>query len=326
MADIQKSLDVLVVGELNVDLILNQLESFPEMGKEKLAQQMTLTLGSSSAIFAANIAALGARTAFLGMIGQDDFGNLVLRSLQEKGVQTEYIVRSEHHQTGITVVLNFDNDRAMVTYPGAMAAFSVDDVDFSVLNQARHLHFSSYFLQPGMQAGLRMLLQAAKDAGLTTSLDVQWDPAERWDFDYPAILPLVDVFLPNEAEVRALTGEASAIEGGMRLARHGHWVVVKQGIHGATAIKGRSVIQHRGYKNEAVVDAIGAGDSFNAGFIYQFIQGKPIEDCLKFANLMGAINTTAAGGTGAFTSREAIEATARERFGEVIQLSAEWKS
>ncbi len=317
----QKLLDVLVVGELNVDLILNQLESFPEMGKEKLAGTMTLTLGSSSAIFAANIAALGARTAFLGMIGQDDFGNLVLRSLKEKGVQTDYVIRSEHYQTGITVVMNFGNDRAMVTYPGAMAAFSVDDVDFSILPHARHLHFSSYFLQPGMQPGVRLLLQSAKDAGLTTSLDIQWDPAERWDFDYQAILPFVDVFLPNEAEVKALTGESSAIEGGRHLAQYGNLIVIKQGVYGATAIKGRSIVQHRGFKNEAVVDAIGAGDSFNAGFIYQFIQGRPVEACLMFANLMGAINTTAAGGTGAFTSPKTIEKIAHDRFGQTIQLN-----
>ena len=320
MASEQKAWDVLVVGELNVDLILDQLESFPEIGKEKRAGAMTLTLGSSSAIFAANIAALGARTAFLGMIGQDDFGQLVLRSLQQSGVQTDYIVRAKHHQTGITVVLNIGNDRAMVTYPGAMAAFSIDDVDFAVISRARHLHFSTYFLQSGIRPGLRLLLQVAKEAGLTTSLDVQWDPAERWDFDYRTILPLVDVFLPNEAEVRALTGETSAIQGGRYLAQYGHLVVVKQGSHGATAIKGQSVIQHRGFKNESVVDAIGAGDSFNAGFIYQFIQKKPVEECLRFANLMGAINTTAAGGTGAFTSPQAIEATARKRFGQKIQL------
>ncbi len=322
MKDMHRPYDVLVVGELNVDLILNALESFPEMGKEKLAGAMTLTLGSSSAIFAANVAALGAKTAFLGMIGKDDFGNLVIRSLEEKGVYTGWIVRSSQHQTGLTVVLNFDNDRAMVTYPGAMAAFCVDDVDFSLFAQARHLHFSSYFLQPGMQSGLKKLFQTARAAGMTTSLDVQWDPAERWNFDAADILPWVDVFLPNEAEVRALTGEPDPVKGGLRLAGSGNLVVVKQGIRGATAIQGETVLHHPGFENNAVVDAIGAGDSFNAGFIFQFLQGKSIDECLSFANLMGAISTTAAGGTGAFTSQEAIQKIARERFGQDLQLKA----
>jgi len=312
--------DVLVVGELNVDLILNQLESFPEMGKEKIARQMTLTLGSSSAIFAANIRALGVRTAFVGMVGTDAFGQLVLDSLQSRGVETRFIVQSSHHTTGATVVLNFENDRAMVTYPGAMQAFSIDDVDFSILSQACHLHFSSYFLQPGMQPGLVALLQAAKEAGLTTSLDVQWDPAEKWQFDYPTILPYVDVFLPNEAEAMHLTGKEQSIEAALQLARYGNWVVVKQGIRGAMAVKGRQILHHPGFKNESVVDAIGAGDSFNAGFIFQFIQGVPIRECLEFANLMGALNTTAAGGTGAFQSQQQIVALAKEKFNQDIQL------
>ncbi len=325
MSGEKRPFDVVVVGELNVDLILNRIESFPEMGKEKLAKDMTLTLGSSSAIFAANIAALGARTAFLGMIGEDDFGNLVIRSLQEKGVHTDWIIRTAEHRTGITVVLNFGNDRAMVTYPGAMAAFRVEDIDFDIFHQAKHLHFSSYFLQPGMQPGLPKLLQGARQAGMTTSLDIQWDPAEEWNFDAEAILPFVDVFLPNEAEVLALTGAQNAIEGGRKLARVGNIVVVKQGIRGATVIHGDTVIHHNGFRNEEVVDAIGAGDSFNAGFIHQFIQGHSLERCLTVANLMGAINTTAAGGTGAFTSPEAIEQRALERFGQDIRLTVEYQ-
>ena len=314
--------DVLVVGELNVDLILNQLESFPEIGKEKLARQMTLTLGSSSAIFAANIRAMGARTAFVGMIGKDAFGQLVLQSLQEKGVDTRYIVQSDAHHTGATIVLNFDNDRAMVTYPGAMEAMTVNDLNMAMLREARHLHFSSYFLQPGMQSGLQQLLQSAKDAGLTTSLDVQWDPAEKWNFDYATILPLVDVFLPNEAEAQHLTGKDKPTEAALYLAQFGHWIVVKQGIRGAIAVRGREVVHHPGYPNETVVDAIGAGDSFNAGFVFQFIQGKPVRECLAFANLMGALNTTAAGGTGAFQSPQQIAALAKEKFGQNISLDS----
>ncbi len=79
-----KEFDVIEVGELNVDLILNQIESFPEMGKEKLAHAMTLTLGSSSAIFASNLSSLGAKVSFIGKIGEDSFGDLILDSLITK--------------------------------------------------------------------------------------------------------------------------------------------------------------------------------------------------------------------------------------------------
>ena len=72
----KKQFDVLVIGELNVDIILHNIDNFPEVGKEVLAQQMTLTLGSSSAIFASNISSLGASVAFLGKIGNDEFGDV----------------------------------------------------------------------------------------------------------------------------------------------------------------------------------------------------------------------------------------------------------
>ena len=90
-----KQFDIIALGELNVDLILNNIEGFPEVGKEKFAKQMTLTLGSSTAIFAANAAALGAKVAFCGMIGNDSFGDLVESSLQAKGVDTRYLIRQD---------------------------------------------------------------------------------------------------------------------------------------------------------------------------------------------------------------------------------------
>ncbi|HID39003.1 MAG TPA: carbohydrate kinase family protein, partial [Calditrichaeota bacterium] len=124
----KKEFDVLVVGELNIDLILNWIDGFPEMGKEKIADQMTLTLGSSSAIFASNLSALGAKVAFLGKIGNDRFGDLVIDSLKDKGVDTGFIIRDSKLATGATIVLNYAEDRAMVTHPGAMNHLTIDDV------------------------------------------------------------------------------------------------------------------------------------------------------------------------------------------------------
>lgn len=179
-----KKFDVVVVGELNVDLIMNQLQSFPETGKEKLAEKMSLTLGSSSAIFASNLAALGMKVSFVGKIGNDIFGNFCKNQLSEKGVDTSMLIQSDSLQTGATVILNFGEDRAMITHQGAMKNLGIADVTNKMLSTAKHLHFSSYFLQPGFKYSLHSLFKMAKDAGLTTSLDVQWDPVEEWDFDY----------------------------------------------------------------------------------------------------------------------------------------------
>ena len=305
--------DVLVVGELNVDLILNGLVRMPEVGKEILADAMTLTLGSSSAIFASNLSCMGNRVAFLGRVGADAFGDLTVDRLRARNVDTALVLRTPEHATGATVVLNRGEDRAMVTYMGAMAHLTLEDVTVGRLRTARHLHFASAFLQPGLFRDVAALFRRAKDAGLTTSFDPQWDPAEAWDLDLSAILPNVDVFLPNEEELRHLTGREDLKEALASLAPYANIVVVKQGNRGATVMGGGRTIFEPSFLNTQVVDAIGAGDSFDAGFVSCYIKGEPLEACLRFGNLMGAVNTTAAGGTGAFTDLDSVMAIARER-------------
>ncbi|MCD6116351.1 carbohydrate kinase family protein, partial [bacterium] len=200
-----KEYDVIVVGELNVDLILNGIDGFPEVGKEKLAEKMTLTLGSSSAIFASNLSALGDKVAFLGKIGKDIFGRLVMEQFQAKGVSTDLIIRDTSLNTGATIVLNYDEDRAMITHTGAMEHLTINDMNPETLRKARHLHFSSYFLQPGIRRDVSTMFKMAKENGLTTSFDAQWDPAEQWEMDIENILPYVDLFFPNEQELLHLT-------------------------------------------------------------------------------------------------------------------------
>lgn len=309
-----RTTDVLVVGELNVDLILDGLAGLPELGKEVLAEAMTLTLGSSSAIFASNLSTLGAKVAFLGRVGEDLFGDLVVERLRARGVDTALVLRTPAHATGATVVLNRGEDRAMATYMGAMTQLTLADVTEERLASARHLHFASAFLQPGLFPELPALFRRAKACGLTTSFDPQWDPAERWDLDLAAILPNVDVFLPNEQELLNLTRKATIPEALEALRPHAHTVVAKQGSAGATAAQGHAIRFQPSFLNSRVVDAVGAGDSFDAGYVSRFIAGDTGEACLRHGCLMGAVNTTAAGGTGAFTDLRTVLAIARERF------------
>jgi sugar/nucleoside kinase (ribokinase family) len=311
----EKLYDVLVVGELNVDLILDEIEKFPEVGKEVLAQKMTLTLGSSSAIFASNISSLGARVAFIGKIGNDKFGEVVLESLQKNKVDISMIKVDEHLGTGATVVLNVDEDRANTTYPGAMDFLTIDDIGDEELKKARHLHFSSYFLQPGMWGSLGDLFRRAKAHGLTTSFDMQWDPQETWKLDVADVLPHVDVFLPNETELVLLSGKNSMEEAIESVKEHANILVIKRGNKGSLVYNNGELTELPAFLNRNVVDAIGAGDSFNAGFISKFINGNSIAECQKYGNLTGAVSTTAAGGTNAFQDYEQFKKTAKERFG-----------
>jgi len=310
----EKQFDVLVVGELNVDLILNTIDKFPEIGKEVLAQQMTLTLGSSSAIFASNLSTLGTRVTYAGKLGRDSFGDLILSSLKTKGVDTNNIVVTTDQYTGATIVLNFSEDRANVTYPGAMSQLTRADIPVEKLKQARHLHLSSIFLQPGIRKDVVALFKEAKDLGLTTSIDPQWDPAEKWDLDLKALLPYVDVFMPNLAELKALTGVVDLHEALASLQRYGHTFVVKNGSDGAYLWDGQSLHHQRAFLNTTVVDSIGAGDSFDAGFIHRYLQQRSWQECLEFGALTGAINTTRHGGTGAFENLNLVKTIAQSTF------------
>jgi sugar/nucleoside kinase (ribokinase family) len=311
----EKPFDILVIGELNVDLILNDIEKFPEIGKEVLAHGMTLTLGSSSAICASNISSLGARTAFLGKIGRDKFGEVVIESLQVNHVDVSMIRTDENTGTGATIILNVEEDRANTTYPGAMDLLTLDDISEVDLNKARHVHFSSYFLQPGMWNDLGNLFRMARKLGLTTSFDMQWDPQETWKLDMADVLPHVNVFLPNEKELMFLTGKNNLNEAIESAKKYTDILVIKRGNKGSMVVSGEQVSDLPPFLNKNVVDAIGAGDSFNAGFIYKYIQGKNIAECQRFGNLTGAVSTTAAGGTAAFRDMEAFRKTAREKFG-----------
>ena len=313
-----KEFDVIVVGELNVDLIMNELDRFPEIGKEILARQMILTLGSSAAIFASNISSLGAKVAFIGKIGKDKFGEVVLESLQNNDVDVSMIKIDDKCGTGATIILNVEEDRANTTYPGAMDLLTINDISQEDLSRAKHLHFSSFFLQPGMRDGVGKLFRTAQGLGLTTSFDMQWDPEEEWDLDIEEILPYVSVFLPNENELMYLSGKNNLNEAINFIQKYTDIMAIKSGNKGSTVCFGDEIINLPAFLNESVIDAIGAGDSFNAGFIYKFIMGNSIPECQEFGNLTGAMSTTAAGGITAFQNYENFKKTARDVFGFTV--------
>lgn len=313
--ELKKKFDVIVAGELNIDLIMNQIHSFPAIGKEKFADTMSLALGSSSAIFASNLSSLGLKVAFIGKTGEDIFGRFCKEQLEIKGVDTSMILTDNREKTGATIVLNFGEDRANITYQGVMKLMGLHDISDEMLSLGQHLHFSSYFFQPGFKGHLNELFKKAKQSGLTTSFDIQWDPLEKWDFDLEEILPYVDVFMPNEAELLNLTKQNS-VEKALRFVENsGNIIVVKRGNKGSLLSYKKNSIPCPAFVNEQVADAIGAGDSFDAGFIFSYLRNQPPANCQQFANLIGAISTTKPGGTAAFSSYDQIMKIAKERFG-----------
>ena len=308
----KKKYDCLVVGELNVDLILNDIQKTPEIGKEVFANEMSLTLGSSSAILANNLSVWGSKVAFLGKVGKDIFSKIVLKSLKRSKVNIDNIIVSENSKTGATIAMSYGDDRAMVTYPGAMSELKEKDIKDKVLSKAKHLHVSSVFLQESLIGGILKLFKRAKKLGLTTSLDTQWDPYEKWDLDLEELLPFVDIFMPNKEELINLTQTNSIEEAYHKIKDFSNIVVVKNSINGSHLFYKNKEIKQHAFLNKNIIDAIGAGDSFNAGFLNEFINKSDLKKCLEYGAVSGAINTTGAGGTGAFISKKKIYKKANE--------------
>lgn len=290
---------VAVVGELNVDLILEQVNDLPALEKERIAEDMTFTMGSSSAILAANAGALGMSVGFVGRVGDDAFGDYMRDQLAERGVDTDPILETSDAATGLTAIFTFQEDRGMLTYPGAMNELTIDDVPWDYLEQAQHLHLSSYYMQPGIRPDCPDLFRRAKEVGLSTSFDTNWDPDEEWGDDVLSVLDHVDVFLPNDEEARLISGESDLDRALTVLADRATTVVATCGTDGIRARRGDRTFACPALPVTAV-DAVGAGDSFNAGFLKQYVQNRPLEECLRYGTLTAAFSTLAAGGTTAF--------------------------
>ena len=291
--------DVSVIGELNLDLILSGLPSSLTLEHEHLASDLSITLGSSSAIFAHNLASLGTRVAFSSSIGSDPFGQICLDRLGASGVDLSRIRRMAGKTTGLTVILPQGKQRYILTYPGTMFEMTAQDLDLDYVFSAKHLHLSSYFLQKALQPSLPDIFHKAKQAGLTTSLDTNDDPEDRWSPELLPLLQYVDVLLPNEREACKLA-QVDGVERALEvLSQKVRFVVIKRGSQGALA-RASGQIYLAAPRRVQAIDHVGAGDSFDAGFIHQFIRGAKIEDCLAYGNITGALSVTRPGGTEAF--------------------------
>ncbi len=289
--------DLLVVGELNADLILRG-DVPPAFGQvEKIIDDATLTIGSSSAIFACGAARLGLRVAFIGKAGDDDFGHFMLRELQQRGIDTRGVVIDPAVSTGLSVILSRPSDRAILTHLGSIATLRFDEIDLLLLSRARHLHVGSYYLLDTLRPDVPRLFDEAKARGLSVSIDTNYDPTEKWEGGVREALQRVDVFLPNETELLAITHENS-IEAALDRLAEIPIVAVKLGARGAIARCG-SEIAHADSIPMNVVDTTGAGDSFDAGFVYAYLAGFALPQALRFACVCGSLSTRAAGGTGA---------------------------
>lgn len=287
--------DILVAGEVNPDLILSG-NVVPEFGQvEKLVDTANLAIGSSSAIFACGAARLGLKVAFIGVCGDDVFGKFMLAEMSKRNVDVSNVIVRNEGQTGLSVILNNQSDRAILTHPGLIAELGASDIADNLLKQSKHLHVASYFLQTKLQPDLPALFQRSNKLGLTTSLDTNYDPSEKWT-GFDELLSVTNIFLPNEAEAKSLTGAENVEEAASRLKSKVEAFAIKLGKDGALGIRNQEKVRVPSIPVK-VVDTVGAGDSFDAGFIYGYLQGWTLEKTLRVAAICGALSTQKSGGT-----------------------------
>jgi sugar/nucleoside kinase (ribokinase family) len=278
--------DLLVLGDCNPDLLITGDDLAFEFGqREKLVSGMLLTVGGSASITACGAARLGLQTAFVGVVGDDEFGRFMLGEMQGLGVDVSGCPVEPSAPTGITVAAVQHGDRAMLTLPGTIASLTADQVPPELVAGVRHLHIGSYYLLDRLRPGLPALVAAARAAGATVSVDPQEDTTGGWDGGLPALLADVDVLFVNEQEAAAIDSSACPL------------VVVKRGPDGAAVRpRGEPEVAVGGFAVEAV-DATGAGDSFDAGFLAGRLTGLDLEASLRLGCACGALSTRRLGGT-----------------------------
>jgi sugar/nucleoside kinase (ribokinase family) len=292
--------DLLVLGDVNPDVVIGPVNQPLTFGqRERLVPTGSLCLGGSAAIMACGAARIGLKVAFVGRIGDDPAGTFVRAALEERGVDTSAVVVDRKLPTPLTTVLTSGSDRAILTASGCLASTSSNDVPRALLRSVRHVHAASFYLMPGLAAGLAELFKEARSAKATTSLDTNDDPADRWErVVLDPVLRVTDYLLPNAAEAHALTGHPVLAEAAGILARRGPLVVVKNGADGALAHDGINLTTAPALAVEPV-DTVGAGDNFDAGFVAAVLRRTGRARALAIATACGSLSTRAAGGTAA---------------------------
>ncbi|MFJ2554885.1 MULTISPECIES: carbohydrate kinase family protein [unclassified Streptomyces] len=297
--------DLLVIGDANPDIVLGPLDAPLAFGqREQLVDTGLLTLGGSAAIMACGAARLGLKVALAGRVGDDEAGRFVVAALAARGVDTGAVRLDPALSTPLTVVVTRgDGDRTILTAPGTLTATGADDVPEALLRDSRHVHAASYFLLPNLAGALPALFRTARAHGATTSLDTNDDPAGAWDAGgsggLGAVLAVTDFLLPNAREARALAGlpeDAPVAEAARQLAARGPLVAIKDGADGALLHDGRTLFRTPGIPAEPL-DTVGAGDSFDAGFVAAMLAARPVPEALELAAVCGALSTRAYGGT-----------------------------
>lgn len=297
----EKTWDVVVVGDFFIDIVMSGFHQLPRLGEEGFARTMRTEVGGGAAITSSGLAKLGVNVAVLGVVGHED-GIWIVKRLMAAGVNASALEIHASEPSGHTVSVSTPADRAFFTYYGAneqLTDLIKEKEARALMASAKHVHFACG-PDPVLDAGL---FRELRRHGCNLSIDVGWH--EMWLTD-PAsyeLLRQVDIFFPNEREGELMTGGANPDDVLSRLSEEGvRRVALKLGDKGAMLDWEGTIYRCPPYPVDAV-DTTGAGDSFDAGFIYGWLRGEPPEECLQIAAVCGALSTRGLGGITGFPSQ-----------------------
>lgn len=313
VSSVNKEFDVVIIGDCNPDIVLSGPDVTPEFDQhEKLVPNAAVTIGGSGSITACACARIGLRTRFIGAVGDDLFGQFMIGRLHDWGVDTTLCPVLKGEGTGFSVILNNDVDRAILTYPGTIGRLGREHLPLEDLVTARHVHVTAYFLQHRLASQLPDLVGQLRAAGVTVSVDPNWDPDGDWDSGLRSLLGSIDILFPNAAEARAIVGEPDARVAALKLASDGTLIAVKDGANGAFVATGPSLVFHPGFPTLSR-GTTGAGDAFAAGFLRSWLNESATSECLAYGCAAGALSTRSIGATDALPDIEEVRALASRK-------------
>jgi len=278
------SSSISVIGNIQLDVLASPVSALPTPGGDTVVERIAVRTAGAAGNVSLALAALGVQHRLFGTVGDDDAGRWVISELERLGLEKDIrIVPGE--ATGISIALEApERERSFLTAHGVLSTYGITDLPSDAWESDLVL-LTGYFSLPGLRGeGSLKILQNAKTMGAQTFFDTGWDP-EEWAGDAAnevlAMLPHVDVFLPNESEAFALTGETDAASAAAALTEHCRgWVVVKLGSRGllATGPSGAQLtIDAPAVK---AIDTTGAGDSLAAGLLASLADGHDVASAL----------------------------------------------
>lgn len=291
-----KDANICIVGNLNIDLIIRNVPHLPDWGQEVLGNNYILVSSGQSAYTAFALSKYQVPTSLIGNVGDDIYGEKITNDLNRFGLNIVAVEKVSGGNTGITVaIVRKDGERAFVSDPSSLVTF-----DRSLVERHMHLVINAnitcvvgiFFLPNFKLEDVQFVCRESKNAGRLTLLDTGWDP-DNWQKktvkDLRSTLQFVDFFIPNMDEAKAITGKNDPEQAARDLIEDGcGTVIIKLGEKGSYLLSSDQSIYVPSF-NVNVFDAVGAGDVFNAGFIFGTLQGWPMEARMIFGSATSAL-------------------------------------